>query len=80
MTQLQEAFLYELKSQAKFTVAEYATLYIKYHSLAVEEEKSKGAGERQAKNMAEYYTLSVLSDFIGNENTMARIIALYKSA
>jgi hypothetical protein len=80
MTPLQEAFLSELKSKAKFTVAEYAALYKKHSKLAIEHEKNNGASEHQAKAMGNYYTVSVLSDFIGNENILARVIALHESS
>ncbi|MFC2074396.1 hypothetical protein ACFLR3_04000 [Campylobacterota bacterium] len=79
MTHLQEKFLDELKSKPKFTVAEYAELYNKHCELAIEQEKNGGASEHQAKAMGNYYTVSVLSDFIGNENVLARVIALYES-
>ena len=76
MTHLQEAFLSELKSKEKLTVAEYATLYNKHCKLSIEEEKKNGASENRAKDMANYYTATILSDFIGSENKLARIIAL----
>lgn len=79
MTPLQEAFLGELKSKAKHTVAEYAALYKKHSRLAIEQELSTGASEQKAKAMGNYYTVSVLSDFVGNENILARIIALHES-
>ncbi len=79
MTHLQEKFLNELKSKPKFTVAEYVELYNKHCELAIEQEKNSGASEHQAKAMGNYYTVSVLSDFIGNENVLARVIALHES-
>ena len=79
MTHLQEEFLSALKSKVKLTVAEYAALYGKHTKLAIEEEKNNGASEHQAKAMGNYYTVSVLSDFIGNENILARVIALHES-
>jgi len=36
MTELQAALLSELKSNPKFTVAEYAALYKKHNKLAIE--------------------------------------------
>ncbi|MDQ7043336.1 MAG: hypothetical protein Q9M40_11495 [Sulfurimonas sp.] len=79
MTQLQEEFLSELKSKPKLTVAEYAQIYTKHNILAIEEEKKKGAGEKQAVTMGNYYTVSILSKFIGNENILSRVIALKES-
>jgi len=76
MTPLQETFLNELKSKTKLTVIEYADLYNKHSQLAIEYEKNKGASEHQAKAMGNYYTVTVLSDFINSENKLARIIAL----
>jgi hypothetical protein len=80
MTPLQEAFLSELKSKTKFTAAEYAALYKKHSQLAIEHEEKKGASEPQARTMGHYYTVSVLSDFIANENLLARIMALHESS
>jgi len=79
MTDIQEAFLLELKSNAKFTVADYAALYKKHSKLAIKHEESKGADMHQAKTMGNYYTVHVLSHFIDNENILARIIALEES-
>ena len=39
MTKLQAAFLSELKSNPKFTVAEYAALYKKHSKIAIEHEE-----------------------------------------
>jgi len=80
MTHLQEEFLNELKSKAKFTVAEYAALYKKHSKLAIEHEENNGASTHQAKAMGNYYTVTVLSDFVANENLLARIIALHESS
>ena len=80
MTHLQEAFLNELKSKAKLTVAEYASLYNKHRQLAITHEANAGANEYQAKSMGNYYTVSVLSDFVGNENLLARIMKLAESS
>ena len=79
MTQLQEEFLRELKSKEKFTIAEYAALYDKHSKLVIKHEENNGASEHQAKAMGNYYTASVLSDFVDNENMLARIIALHES-
>ncbi|MFT5660799.1 MAG: hypothetical protein ACI9TV_001442 [Sulfurimonas sp.] len=79
MTHLQEAFLSELKSKEKLTVVEYANLYKKYSKLAIEEEEKNGASRHQAKAMGNYYTVTVLSDFVASENKLARIIALHES-
>jgi len=79
MTHLQEEFLRELKSKEKLTVAEYAVLYNKYSKLAIEQEENNGANKHQAKAMGNYYTVSVLSNFVDNENILARIIALQES-
>ncbi len=74
MTHLQEEFLSELKSKPKLTVAEYSALYNKHSKLAIEHEKNNGASEHKAKAMGNYYTVTVLSEFIGSENKLARII------
>ncbi len=79
MTPLQEAFLSELKSKPKLTVAEYAALYKKHTQLAIEHEANNGASEPQARAMGNYYTVSVLSDFVANENLLVRIMALHES-
>ena len=79
MTQLQKAFLSELKSKEQLTVIDYAVLYGKYCELAIEEELNNGASEPRAKTMGNYYTVSTLSDFINNENKLARIIAIHES-
>ena len=76
MKPLQEAFLNELKSKEKLSVAEYAALYNTHRKLAIEEEENNGANMHQAKAMGNYYTVSVLSDFVNNENILARIISL----
>ena len=74
MTQIQEEFLDELKSQKKLSAAKYAIIYKKYNELAIDKEVSNGATKSQAKSMGDYYTLYILSNFIGNENTVTRII------
>ena len=79
MTHLQEAFLSELKSKPKLTVAEYSALYNKHSKLAIAEEENNGANKHQAKAMGEYYTVTVLSDFVSNENILSRIIAFKES-
>jgi len=79
MTQLQEEFLNELKSKEKLTVSEYAQLYNKHRAIAIEDEKNSGASEYQAKAMGNYYTVAILSNFINNENILARVIALAES-
>jgi len=79
MTDLQEAFLIELKSKEKFTVKEYAQLFNKYIKLAVEHEENNGANIHQAKSMGHYYTVTILSDFIGSENKLSRIIAIQEA-
>ena len=79
MTHLQEAFLRELESNPKFTVAEYAALYKKHSRLAIEHEGESAANIHQAKAMGNYYTVTVLSDFINSENKLARIIAFHES-
>jgi len=79
MTKLQEAFLTELKSKEKRNIIEFASLYSKHTQLAIDYERSKGVSEHQAKAMGEYYTVSVLSDYIRSENKLARIIALKES-
>lgn len=79
MTQLQEAFLNELKSREKLTIIEYADLYKKHSLLAIEAEEKNGANEHQAKAMGNYYTVTVLSDFLSSENKLARVIAFHES-
>lgn len=79
MTDLQKDFLSELQSKARFTVAEYAEMYNKHSKLAIKEEEKNGANEYQAKAMGNYYTVTVLSDFINSENKLARIIAFHES-
>jgi hypothetical protein len=79
VTHLQEEFLRELQSKEKFTIAEYVALYDKHSKLVIEHEENNGASEHQAKAMGNYYTASVLSDFVDNENLLARIIALHES-
>ena len=76
MTQLQESMLSELKSKEKFTTPEYVKLYNKYINLAIAQEEKKGGHKNQVKTMAEYYIISVLSDFLANENLLSRIIVL----
>lgn len=76
MKKLQEEFLYELQNAPKSTAAGYAELYKKYSELAIEKELNNGAHEVQAKAMGNYYTVSVLRDFINNESQLTRIIAL----
>lgn len=75
MTQLQEDFLNELKSNPKFTTAEYAVIYNKHIQIAIQDEEKNGADEHRAKAMGNYYTVAVLSNFIANENKLSRIIA-----
>ncbi|HQS65623.1 MAG TPA: hypothetical protein PLM93_00365 [Sulfuricurvum sp.] len=79
MTQLQEEFLNELKSNPKLTIAQYAELYKKHSQLAIKYQQDNGASESQSKAMGNYYTVTVLSDFIDSENILARIIALHES-
>lgn len=79
MTHAQEEFLKELKRKPKMTVAEYAEIYKKHNKLAIEEELNNGAGTIQAETMGNYYCVAVLSNFIGNENILSRIIALKES-
>lgn len=76
MTHLQEEFLIELKSNPKFTAAEYSALYNKHRKLALEDEEKNGANPHQAKAMGDYYTVAVLSNFISNENKLNRILHL----
>ena len=80
MTSLQEEFLNELKSNLKFTTAEYAALYNKHRKIAIEDEERNGAGEHQAKTMGNYYTVAVLSNFIANENKLTRIIHISENS
>ena len=76
MTQLQEAFLNELKSSSSLTAKGYADLFNKYSNLVIEEEVKNGASEQQSQAMGNYYVVSVLSDFLKNENLLARVIHL----
>lgn len=79
MTHTQEEFLKELKSKPKMTVAEYAEIYKRHNKLAIEEEVNNGAGPTQAEAMGNYYCIAVLSNFMGNENILSRIVALKES-
>jgi len=79
MTELQEAFLTELKSNPKFTTAQYAAIYGKHAQIAIEEERKNGADKFRAKAMGNYYTVTILSNFIKSENKLARIIAMHES-
>ncbi|MDF1874380.1 hypothetical protein JHD48_01375 [Sulfurimonas sp. SAG-AH-194-I05] len=79
MTHLQTSFLEDLKSQEKLTVAAYAALLKTHIQRAIAFEENNGASKSQAKAMGNYYTVRVLSDFIANENKLARIIALQES-
>lgn len=79
MTQLQEEFLEELKSKEKLTIKEYADLFGKNIQIAIDYEVSNGASAHQAKAMGNYYTVTVLSDFVASENKLARIIAFHES-
>ncbi|MBT5934811.1 hypothetical protein [Sulfurimonas sp.] len=79
MTQLQEEFLEELKSKEKLTIIEYATLFGKHIQIAIDYELKNGASEHQAKAMGNYYTVTVLSDFVASENKLSRIIALHET-
>ncbi|MDF1880320.1 hypothetical protein JHD50_03205 [Sulfurimonas sp. MAG313] len=75
MTQLQEDFLNELKSNPKFTTNEFAVIYAKHIKIAIQDEEKNGADETRAKAMGNYYTVAILSNFIANENKLSRIIA-----
>lgn len=79
MTQAQEEFLIELKSNPKSTARDYARIYKKHSNLAIEKERSNGANEHQAKAMGNYYTVSVLVDFIVDEGQIARILSIQES-
>jgi len=79
MTSLQEEFLNELKSKDKFSIEEYAAIYTKHCKIAIEDEKKNGASPQRAKTMGNYYTVAVLSNFIANENILARIIAAHEA-
>jgi len=79
MTELQETFLTELKSNPKFTAAQYAELYNKHRKIAIEEEAKTTDNEFQSKSMGNYYTVAILSNFINNENKFSRIIAIAES-
>ena len=80
MTELQETFLSELKSNPKLTTAEYAALYNKHSKLAIAQEERNGASMHQAKAMGNYYTVSVLSDFIKSDNKLNRILHLSENS
>jgi nicotinic acid mononucleotide adenylyltransferase len=79
MSQIQEDFLTELKSNKKFSVKEYAELYNKYRMIAIEDEENKSADKIRARAMGNYYTVTTLSNFINNENKLSRIIAFAES-
>lgn len=74
MKDFQEEFLRELKTTSK--LAEYAALYNKYMSLAVEHENKKGSTEIQNLAMSHYYIDSVLSEYLANEELVSEIIGL----
>ena len=76
MTQLQEAFLSELKSESRLTINDYVALYNKYSKLAIEHEENSGADKNQAKVMGSYYIVSILTDFVTDESLRTRIIQL----
>ena len=80
MTELQEAFLDELKSKEKVTIPEYIELFNKYCDLAFEHEKNSGANSHKAKVMSEYYMVHVLSKFSKNESIVERVVTQRESA
>jgi hypothetical protein len=79
MTALQEDILSELKSQEKFRSVEYAELYIKHRNLGIEAEQAKGGNKYQAKTMGNYYTISVLSDFLKNEIILEEVMGIVEA-
>ena len=80
MTELQEAFLDELKSKKKCTVPEYIELFNKYCDLAFEHEKNSGANSHKAKVMSEYYIVNALSKFVDNEAIIDRVVGQRESS
>lgn len=75
MTDLAQAFLNDLKSKEKLSVAEYAKFYTKHSKLAIEHEEQNGASKHQAKAMGNYYTVTVLSNFVKSDHLLNRILA-----
>lgn len=76
MKHLQEAFFAELDGQGKLTHKEYADIYMKHRSIAIEAQINKGAKKYQANSMGEYYTVSVLSGFLNNESILEEVMNL----
>ena len=74
MTELQEAYLDELKSKEKITILEHIELFNKYCDLAFEHEKNSGANSHKAKVMSEYYMVNVLSKFVDKEAIIDRVV------
>ena len=80
MTELQEAFLDELKSKEKLTVPEYIELFNKYCDLAYEHEKNSSGNSHKAKVMSEYYMVSVLSKFVKKESIIDQVVRQRESS
>jgi hypothetical protein len=74
MTEIKEAFLNELKSKPKLKVAEYSEMYTRYRELAIVVQEESGASKPRAKAMGNYYTITILSDYLDNDHLIARII------
>ena len=79
MKHLQEMFLGELKSDKKATLLQYAVLYKKYTELSIEEEINNGASKARADAMGHYYAIATLTDFIGSDKTIDRIVKFQES-
>jgi len=79
MNHLQEMFLAELKSDKKATILQYAKLFKKYTQLSIEEEINNGASKARADAMGHYYAIATLTDFIGSDKTIDRIVKIQES-
>jgi hypothetical protein len=76
MRPLQEDFLRVLKSKSGYTSHEYALLYNKHTDLSSEEELRNTGDKYRAKTMGNYYTISVLSDFLKNDVLLEEIMEI----
>jgi len=80
MTELQEAYLDELKSKEKITITEHIELFNKYCDLVFEQEKYSGSDSHKAKVMSEYYIVNALSKFVDNEAIIDRVVGQRESS
>lgn len=80
MTELQEAYLNELKSKEKISVVEHIELFNKYCDLAYEQEKNSSGNSHKAKVMSEYYMVNVLSKFVTKQTLIDQVVTQRESA